>query len=211
MAGPVFFWLPRNWSPESAWHRVLGVWIGVWLGWFGLALVRVSLRLSRLTREIPGLDPFDAAPLRPIVRHGLSNGLAAAGLATFVGFLGLDMGLTLMLVVFETLALVLVGVAVALPLLEVRERVQTAKAAELAWCDRAIAEERVRIRSRSAPAGSAPLSDLLAYRALTERISPWPMDRPALRRALLYGLLPLLSWVTSALVQKLVERLVGAG
>lgn len=171
--------------------------------------MRVSRRLSRLTREIPELDPFDAATLRPVVRHALSNGLAAAGLVTFVGFLGLDMGLTPMLVVFEGLALVLVGVAVALPLMGVRGRVQAAKAAELAWCEAAIAEERVRIRARSPGAGTPPLSDLLAYHALTEQISPWRMDRPALRRAVLYGLLPLLSWVASALVQRLVERFTG--
>lgn len=33
--GPVFFWLPRNWSPESAWHRVLVS--GSAPGWAGSA------------------------------------------------------------------------------------------------------------------------------------------------------------------------------
>ena len=121
------------------------------------------------------------------------------------------MGLTMMLLVFGGLALGLVAVAVALPVLGARRRMQTAKAAELAWCDAAIAEERKRVRAGVADAPARRLADLTAYRALAEHVGTWPFDAPALRRVTFYLLIPLLSWIASAVVQGVVERLVLGG
>lgn len=203
IGGPLSFWMLAELSPEVFWHRLLGLWIGFWMGWFGLALGQVSHRLSRLAREAPELDLFDAAPLRPFVRHGLSNGLTAAGLATFIGLLGFDMGVTMMLAVFGTLSVALVVVAVALPLSGVQSRIRLAKDAELAWCSRMVREESARVRSRLPGDRGPTLSDLLAYRHLVESVATWPLDTPALRRVLLYLIIPLLTWILSALVEAL--------
>ena len=209
VGGPWYFWAPQGWSPEVYWHRVLGIGIGLFGGWYALAVFRVSRRFSRLARRIEVRDVFDPAPLRPFTRLGLANGLAAAGIATFVGLLGLDLGLTMMLAVFGGFSLVLVSVAVMLPVLGVRDRMRAAKDAELAWCEGAIARERRRVRSREGGEDGGRLTSLVAYRDLVGDIRTWPFDTAALRRVVFYLLIPALSWTASAMVQASVERWMG--
>ncbi len=42
---------------------------------------------------------------------------------------------------------------------------------------------------------------MLAYRYLVQNVATWPLDTPTLRRVLLYLVIPMLTWVVSALIQ----------
>ena len=69
---PLDWWRPSGWSPETAWHRVLGLWIGPWGAALTLAILVASLRLSRLARGLRPLDLFDRRPLAPFVAQALT-------------------------------------------------------------------------------------------------------------------------------------------
>lgn len=209
LARPHHFWLPDRWAPEVWWQRIPSLWFGPWLGWYGLALLQVSRRLSALAARVEAPDLFHPGAFRPFVRQGLSNGLTAAGLATAIGLLGLDQGLTWMLLVFGGISLALVAAALLLPMLGVRRRLGAIRAAELAWCDRELARQRERLREEVGGDTGGRLADLATHRRMVEGAGVWGIDAPALRRAALYVFLPLLSWVAGALVQALVEQALG--
>jgi hypothetical protein len=200
------FWDPRTWSPEVVWHRVLGLVAGTWLGWFTYAVLRRSRIFARAARELPVLDLLDLQPLRPFTQQGLSNGLLAAGMLSIVGLLGIGPGINPMQLLLVGGSVGVVGSALLLPLRGVHGRIRAAKRQELAWCGQAIERETRRVREDAGQPGSGQLSDLVAYRSLIEQVREWPIDTPALRRMVLYLLIPLGSWVASALVQYLVEE-----
>jgi hypothetical protein len=87
----------------------------------------------------------------------------------------------------------------------VHEAIVREKRAEL---ERSAAQLRARAAGgpREAP-GS--LADALAWRAHVASVPDWPLDVPTLRRFVLYLAIPLGSWLGGALVDLLVERVVG--
>ena len=56
---------------------------------------------------------------------------------------------------------------------------------------------------------SGKLADVIAYRALIDDVSEWPIDLPQLGRfTLLFGL-PLASWIAAAFVERLIDLAIG--
>lgn len=207
LMGPFEFWDPVHWVPENAWHRVLGLGIGVWLGWFAYATFRISERISRLAQQLDRVDLFDPRALYPFAQQGLNHALLTAGLLSLASLFALDHGLTLMLLLLSGSAVVLIGIAVLLPVLGIHRRIRREKKTELGWCDAQLRWHRDVLRG---PAGTEPsgrLADLAAYRALVAQVPEWPFDSPAFRRILLYLCIPLGSWMASALVQSALEHL----
>ncbi len=76
---PVQPWNPASWSPEVAWHRILGpvAIIGSW--WLGYAVISVSLRMSLIAKRLQRVDLLDLSPLTPVTQLGLRNGLVLIG------------------------------------------------------------------------------------------------------------------------------------
>lgn len=171
-------------------------------------MVHVSRQLSQLARALPGIDLFDPAPLRPFTDQGLTNGLLVAGALSLFGLFALDQGLSPMLASVATLALALVGVAIALPLRGVRDRIRQAKRAALRDLDARIAQAA---RARPPMVEPGRLADWIALRGHLAAVREWPFDTRALRTAALYVLIPLGSWIASGLVQHLLERFLLAG
>lgn len=200
------FWSPRAWSPEVWWHRTLGVVAGIGLGGFCFALVRSSLDFSRAALELPIIDIFDLRPLRPFARQGLTNGLLAAGLMSLLGLFAIGSGINPMVILLESGSVVLVGIALVLPLRRVHDRIRNAKAEELARCDAALERVRRQAIENGPDAGAGRLADLHAYRALVREVPEWPVDTPAVTRSALYLLIPVGSWIASAVVQYMVDR-----
>jgi hypothetical protein len=66
------------------------------------------------------------------------------------------------------------------------------------------AEARTRI---ALPERKLTVADLIAWRQRVEQIPSSPLDTAVLRRFLLYALIPLGSWVASALVERVVDAL----
>jgi hypothetical protein len=209
VSGPTGFWHVPSWQPEVYWHRLLGLIIGAWFGWFVLAAVRVSRQLSHLARELKHVDIFNLRPLQPFAQQGLTNGLLAAGLLSLISLFALDQGLTWMLLLFGGAATAVVGLVILLPMLGVRQRIIETKRAELAWCEAAVKQERQTLRGgRAAARSQGRMADLLAYRTLVHQVRTWPFDTPALVRMLLFLFIPFSAWVASAIVQHLLERFV---
>jgi hypothetical protein len=170
----------------------------------------VALRLSRLTRETARIRLFDLGALRPLAQNGVRLALFWVLLwaiwvpVLFVGPIEDVMGLLMVIVAGSGLS----TVAITLPTLGARRRVGETKAAELAEvrgtidCDRAAALDP---NHPDRAAAAARLPGLLAYEARVAAVSVWLLDSHSLRRVGLYLLIPLVSWVGGAMIERLVD------
>lgn len=201
---------PRTWTPETAWHRVLSFVIAWWMCRLGAVLVLESRRLSATAGRVRRVDLLDLAPLAPFARQGLRYALLVTGLVAtyalflvqleYLGIFALVLGVTLPAA----------AVALLLPLRGVRERVRATKQAELAWCRARLHQRRRALEEGSpGPADAGRLDELVAWEARIEAVREWPLDAPVLARFALYLLLPLGSWAGGALVERLVDALLG--
>jgi hypothetical protein len=57
--------------------------------------------------------------------------------------------------------------------------------------------------------GQTPLGELIVYRQFVDDLSEWPFDVSTVLRLLLYLLIPLVSWLGGALVERSVDTLLG--
>lgn len=201
-------------DPEATWHRF----VTPGIGWLLSSLVYVtlveSLRLSRLGRERVEVDLLDRRPFAPFARQGLRNALLATGFLGLAALLLLDLrqapGLAWVLLVLYGLAVALAGAGLLLPVRGLRANLRARKRAELAWCDGEIrlARERL-VAGRPAAEASPALADLAAYRGLVASVPEWPFDAPTLARFGLYLAIPIGSWLGGALVERLVDAVLG--
>lgn len=150
------------------------------------------------------VDLLDLGAFRVLGRIALRNALLfIIGISLFVPF-ALMPGYAPAFIVVMAAALVVPTLALLLPLRGVRTRIRAARRAELARIDAALRH------ARETAAGDAPpepgcLADLYAERAYVESVREWPFDNALLARFGLYLLIPLASWVGSALVERLVD------
>jgi hypothetical protein len=194
--------VPPATSPLFLWVLLRNVSISWCAVRLGVTEVSLTLGFSRAA-ELVSVDLLAERSLAPFARK------SQRGLVVWVGFsvlfslffLGHSarsnvFSLSLILVVLVTVFLV--------PLLAVHRRIAAAKAEELEHVN-----ERVRrcVAREGPDTGSGPrLADWVAYRGLVERAPEWPINAPALLRALLVAALGVGSWLGGAVV----ERLLGA-
>ena len=199
-------WLPADWSPEVAWHRILGPVIGIWIAWFIYSLVQESRRLSDAARLLAPIDLLDLAPLAPFTRQALTHALLTIGLLALFGLFVVDQGITPIILIMALLTLVLATGSLLLPMRGVRDRIAAAKAAELDWINRIMRTQREHLRTSPDPAAIGGLGHLASYRRLIEDVREWHFSPSAVVRMTLYLLIPLASWLASGLLGALIER-----
>jgi uncharacterized membrane protein len=159
--------------------------------------------LSRQAQAHASPDLLDPRPLVPLARCGTRMLLFWVLMISFnvpVMFAAVE---TLRFLGFIVLYLLtLAGAALAIPTWGARQALRAAKAAE---------RDRVREQIRHAREGreDVRLPGLLAWEARIESVSEWPIDASSLRLAGLYVLIPVLSWVGGALVERVVDVVVG--
>lgn len=205
---PAAPWNPATWSPEVAWHRVLGPWMAAWGGMLAFAIVAVSRRMSRLAIELKTIDLFDLKPLLPFTQQGLGNALLLMGFVAIAGLMLLtETGFGLMGLLVGTVILITAGLALALPLRGVHRRIIQAKAAELEWVEAKLRQQRD-VLKKGADRTSGDLSDLAAYRDLVRAVPDWPINASSYVRFGLYLLIPIVSWAAAALVERLIDVIV---
>jgi hypothetical protein len=196
---------PRGWSPETVWHRVLGLAIGV-LGFRLSAILTIqSIRLSRLAASMNEVDLLDPSSLAPFARQGLNNVLLLAGFAAAFSLFLIEPGFLPLAVPLWVLTAGVAAVGLLLPLLGARRQIQRAKQAELAWC-----RERLRAARRSIGEGASSasrLDELTAWERRIAEVREWPLDTTALARFGFYLLIPLGSWSGGALVERMIDAL----
>ena len=194
-------------SPEAYFHRVLLVWIGWFGGRFAYAIWVESKRFSRIGRERMEIDLLDLASVEPLVRYGLRQALVTIGAFSVLALMFYDSEAAPNLIWFLLGAslsiLLLATVGLLIPVRGVHDAIAREKTHELA---------RVNDQIRRARAGSGALpslADWIAYRSLIASVREWPVDAPTLRRFALYLAIPLGSWLGGALVERMVDALLG--
>jgi hypothetical protein len=193
---------------EAVFHRLLLPGIG----WFGArfvyAVLTESQRLSRIARERVAVDLLDLRPLAPLARQGLRQALLVAGLLSLLSLALIDRDVAPALWMVLACGLAASGslslAALALPVRGARAAIIAAKQAELERVD----TDLRRAREGQAPAGRS-LADLIAWRSLVAAVPEWPFDAPTLLRFALYLAIPLGSWLGGAVVDRLVDTLLG--
>lgn len=183
------------------------------LGWLLFSALAHDLRLARAFSRIGGrqveLDLLDMRPLAPLTRWGLRTVLLWAIWFAIVSLfwvgpeaenLGNALGLIPLGVVTVT--------ALLLPVHGLRRRVRASKREELARMDAEIRRLRDEGIGGSDP-GDARLANWIAYRSLIEGVREWPFDVSTLLRFALYVMLGAGSWLGAALVERILDRVLG--
>ncbi len=206
---PEHLWSPASWSPEVAWHRILGPIAAVLAMFLLYAVVSVSARMSRISAGLSTVDLLDLRALQPFTRQGLTNALLVLGWVTISGLMVVtESGFGLLGLLLGLATLFIAGAALLLPLRGVHSRVRQAKEDELAWLDGRILVQRKSLRNGSIEQASGNLADLLTYRDLVRDVPDWPIGTSSYARFVLYLLIPVLSWAAAALVERLVNALI---
>lgn len=201
---PATVWDPRSWSPEVAWHRILGPVVALLIGWFGYALVESSRRVSRLAASLDEIDLLNLRPLAPFTRLGLRNALLGAGLLAVGSLFLLESGFVVLIGLMSAVTVVVAALALLLPVQGVHRRIRAVKESELAWSRAKIHAARADLVSdRGATPGE--LADLVAYHDIIETVPEWPFALSTYVRFTLYLLLPLAAWVAGALIDGLIQ------
>jgi hypothetical protein len=199
-------WSPSAWSPEVAWHRILGPVIGILTWWLGYAVVSVSARMSQLARRLSRIDVLDLTALAPFTRQGLTNALLLIGLIAIWSLVLLETGFGQTMLINGGAVLTVTAFALLYPVRGVHGRIRQAKEAELVWANREIAMRRDSFQSSETARQAGEMADLIAYRSLIESTPDWPFTTSTYARLVLYMLIPAASWGLGIFAEELVGR-----
>jgi hypothetical protein len=185
--------------------------VGFVLGWTVSKTLYSALdedrRFARLARRLRELDLFSLEPLHVFGRRGLRRTLRWMLLVSIASLVFFDAGKVLPPAVALTGIFGFALVCFLFPVWGVHLRLKQEKQRELAEVRSRIKSERDRLRScqwRSLEAG-VRFADLIAYEARIAAARTWPVDASMIGRLGVYGLLPIGSWLGSALIQHWVE------
>lgn len=203
---PVNPWDPASWSPEVAWHRILGPVAAVGAWWLGYAVISVSQRMSLIAKKLQRINLFDLSPLAPFTQLGLRNGLVLIGSLSIWSLMLYETGFGQMMLYVGSGALISAAVALVLPVRGVHRRIQQSKEAELRWLDGEISRLRRMFQNLDAVKPKGEMADLIAYRGLVESVPEWPFTTSTFARLFLYVLLPLLAWGIGIVAEEIMAR-----
>ncbi len=195
-------------------HRVMSAFIGFLSGSGMFVAVGLSRQLASLTGERARIPLLESGRWLPLCRLGLGNAFVSAGMISLLLLLVPDreagVGLAVLLAGLVAGIAVLGGLGLVMPLRGIRERIRQAKHLELEACDARITLlRRAWDESSDSQGESGKLADVVAYRALIDELSEWPIDLPQLGRFTLVFGLPLASWVAAAFVERLIDLAIG--
>ena len=199
-------WSPSSWSPEVAWHRLLGPVILLFTFWLGYAIVTVSVRMSRLAKKLNHIDLLDLSPLAPFTQQGLTNALLVIGLLSIFSLVLLEPGFGSTMLLIGGPSLLVAALALLYPVRGVHRRIHESKDAELGKINEAITARRSAFRNPEAGQQSGEMADLIAYRGLIESVPEWPFTSSTYFRFILYMLIPVASWGFGVIAEEVVSR-----
>jgi hypothetical protein len=174
-------------------------------------LTQVARKFSQIGERRVRVDLINPGAMAPFARFGLRLALVvfvvlALGLPLF-GPLerSSDRGIVAVLIVLMLIPLFMGIAALMLPVRGLRRAIGRAKLAELERVRAEIARERDGALANDGErktTATQRLPGLLAYEERIERVREWPFDFPARLRFSFYVLIPPLSWVAAALVER---------
>jgi hypothetical protein len=199
-------------DPAFAWSLLRVAIIVGFLMHLIIADVRATRCFAALSRELVSVDLLDVRSLAPIARRGHRSVLTWALYSTIVSLFWLggntaarSNGFLLVLILgFATSAYFV-------PLVGIRKRIRAAKHAELGRLRDEIRSERTVAVAAAIPGAeqSPRLGNLITYYQLIEHAREWPIDATNLLRLALYLVLGLGSWLGGALVERLLDGVLG--
>jgi hypothetical protein len=199
-------WSPSSWSPEVAWHRILNPVTSVWSFLLGYAVVVVSMRMSRIAKELNKVDLLDLSPLTPFTQLGLTNALLLVGSLSIWSLMMFETGFRQMSILIGGVTLVSTSFAVLLPVRGVHKRIRQSKEMELNWVNRKISRQKEELQNPESRQPGGRMADLISYQGLVEGVSEWPFTKSTYTRILLYVLLPVMTWGIGILAEEIVDR-----
>lgn len=199
-------WLPTTWTPEVYWHRILGLIFGWGFGICIYMMVKVSIDLSKAVRNVMTFNLFNIESTAPLVRHGMLNALIGVGWLSILAIWLFDSKQTPVVLAMGGLDLLIIGTGLILPVKGARDRIICAKRSELHWINESISKAVTKVRAEADQEAIDRLGQLAAYHQLVSRVAEWPFTRGTYIRALLYFLIPALSWVVGAVFESIFEQ-----
>ena len=199
-------WNPLTWTPEVAWHRILGPITMMWGFWGTYAIVTVSVRMSRIAKNMCKIDLLDLSPLAPFTQQGLTNALVIIGSLSVWSLMMIETGFGQMLLIIGGGTLIGTVLALVSPVHGVHVRIRQSKEKELGWVNSEISTHQDVFHGSETSHPSGRMADLIAYRGLVENVPEWPFTINTYSRILLYVLLPVATWGIGLIAELLVER-----
>lgn len=188
----------------------LSIQVGTMLVWLvlplvGIGLVDNALRLAEIGRRLP-LRLFEQSNLEPIARVAVYSTLGLVGTQTLYPILMIGRhanAISLLPGIVATLIPMLMLAFV--PIQPLRRRLREGKRALLLAIDQ-------EIRGCGTPSPGATsriehLTRLLEYRRETRAIREWPIDLQNTARFLLYVIIPPMTWIAAALLERVIDTL----
>lgn len=198
--------------PAYIWSFALAMFDWVLIMQVSVIIVSNALRFYRLGLQHTRIDLLDTSVLAPYALAGIAVLIMFAGSYTIIPIAAVDsmrfLGAALRSLVFS-LPIALAGIA--LPVLGIHRNIVATKAAEIAKVTRAIHGDRAALADTRLAAESAtvPVSNLVLYRQTVTAISDWPLDSVAAVRVAFIIVLPVLAWIAGALVDRVINRVLG--
>lgn len=173
-------------------------------------LAEITHRQSQVFREVGRqhveVDLLDPGALTPFAAVGLMNaGFWFIGSAIASLLMASAAGMwSVVMVIVVTMGFGVAGLIV--PSRGLHTQIRERKREELARIRNAIAAEREALFSSAEASPTLPrMHSMLAYEARIEAVREWPFDTSTLSRFALFLLIPLVSWIGGALVERAVD------
>jgi hypothetical protein len=185
--------------------------IVMWITIGTMAGVRFgSAQAFRRLSEIVPLDLFRLDRLKPIARAGVIDVVLIMGAFLLAPLQSLDLEFRWYNYQFALLVgLPAATFAVLWPLVPLHRRNRAQRDARLAEIDRQVARLDASAATPADADASVRLEALLAHRDRLRGVRTWPLGTALLSRVLLYIVIPPLAWAGAAVVERLVDRLLG--
>jgi hypothetical protein len=204
---PEALWNPSTWSPEVAWHRILGPLTMVWAWWLAYAIITVSIRMSRIAKQMCKIDLLDLSPLAPFTQLGLTNALLLIGFLSIWSLMMIETGFGQMMLIIGGATLTGTAFALLAPVYGVHKRICRSKERELGWVNREISVQQASFHDSSAGHHGGRMADLVAYRGMIEDVPEWPFTIKTFSRIFLYVLLPVATWGVGLVAEHILGRI----
>ena len=204
---PEALWNPSTWSPEVAWHRILGPLTMVWGWWLAYAIITVSLRMSRIAKKMCRIDLLDLSPLAPFTQLGLTNALLLIGSLSIWSLMMIETGFGQMMIIIGGATLTGTAFALLAPVYGVHQRICRSKERELDWVNGEISEQQISFHDFKADHPGGRMADLIAYRGMIENVPEWPFTLSTYSRIFIYVLLPGATWGIGLIAEQMMERI----
>lgn len=156
-------------------------------------------------RAVP-VDPYDQSTLEPFAHSGMSDMLLVVGALVLSAVQSIDATFRYENYLYGSIVALPAALVLLLwPMASVHGRLKACKSDELAAVN-----VLIRAAPKSLEQGDiSPLETLLKRRDRIKDIPVWPLNTSMVSRLVVYGIIPPVAWIAAALVERLVEDVLG--